>query len=288
MQKLGRREFIGKTTMGLGAALTLANLPMLLRANPYFVDVPLGFQTFPIRDRLGKDFTGTLKTMQGFGYELVEMCAPDDYKDIGFGSLVGTKAADLKTMIADTGLTCPSCHFGWGGLKDHLDERIEFAHGLGLSQMICSTFWIQDKATLDDYKKNADQLNKVAEKIKGAGMATGFHNHEFEFHELDGQLIYDALMATFDPALVKMQFQTEVIKLGYKASTYFTKYPGRFISSHLSDWTTDKKEVPIGQGMIDWKEYFPAAKTGGVRNFFVEMNFETFEPSAAYIHQLKI
>jgi len=274
--------------MGLGAALTLANLPMQLRANPYYVDVPLGFQTFPIRDRLGKDFTGTLKTMRGYGYDLVEMCAPDDYKDIGFGSLVGTKPADLKTMITDTGLICPSCHFGWGGLKDHLDERIEFAHGLGLSQMICSTFWIQDKATLDDYKKNADQLNKVAEKIKGAGMATGFHNHEFEFHELDGQLIYDALMATFDPALVKMQFQTEVIKLGYKASTYFTKYPGRFISSHLSDWTTDKKEVPIGQGIIDWKEYFPAAKTGGVKNFFVEMNFETFEPSAAYIHQLKI
>jgi len=274
--------------MGLGAAWTLSNIPTVLRATPHFVDVPLGFQTFPIRDRLGKDFAGTLKTMRGYGYDLVEMCAPDDYKDIGFGSLVGTKPADLKSMIADTGLICPSCHFGWGGLKDHLDERIEFAHGLGLSQMICSTFWIQDKATLDDYKKNADQLNKVAEKIKGAGMATGFHNHEFEFHELDGQLIYDALMATFDPALVKMQFQTEVINLGYKASTYFTKYPGRFISSHLSDWTTDKKEVPIGQGVIDWKEYFPAAKTGGVKNFFVEMNFETFEPSAAYIHRLKI
>ena len=288
MQKSTRRKFIGQTTIGLGAALTLANLPTVLRANSRYVDIPLGFQTFPIRDRLGKDFTGTLKTMRGFGYDLVEMCAPDDYKDIGFGSLVGTKPADLKSMIADTGLVCPSCHFGWGGLKDHLDERIEFAHGLGLSQMICSTFWIQDKATLDDYKKNADQLNKIAEKIKAAGMATGFHNHEFEFHELDGQLIYDALMATFDPALVKMQFQTEVINLGYKASTYFTKYPGRFISSHLSDWTTDKKEVPIGQGVIDWKEYFPAAKTGGVKNFFVEMNFETFEPSAAYIHQLKI
>jgi sugar phosphate isomerase/epimerase len=287
MQKLGRREFIGQTAMGLGAALTLASLPTLLRANPYFVDVPLGFQTYPIRDRLGKDFTGTLKTLRGYGYDLVEMCAPDDYKDIGFGSLVGTKPADLKRMIADTGLVCPSCHFGWGGLKDHLNERIEFANGLGLTQMICSTFWLPNTSTLDDYKKNAEQLNKIAEKIKAAGMVTGFHNHSMEFHELDGQLIYDALMATFDPSLVKMQFQTEVINLGYKASTYFSKYPGRFISSHLSDWSADKKYVPIGQGVIDWKEFFQTARTGGVKNFFVEMNFETFEPSATYIHSLK-
>jgi sugar phosphate isomerase/epimerase len=287
MQKLNRRAFIGQTATGLGAAWAFSQLPVQLLASPEFKQLKLGFQTFPIRDRLGKDFTGTLKTMRGFGYRLVEMCAPKDYADIGFGSLVDTKPADLKSMIAETGLTCPSCHFGWGGFKDHLDERIEFAQGLGLSQMVCSTFGLPNTATLDDYKKNAEQLNKIAEKIKAAGMVTGFHNHSMEFHELDGQLIYDALMASFDPALVKMQFQTEVINLGYKASTYFNKYPGRFISSHLSDWSADKKYVPIGQGVIDWAAFFRAAKTGGVKNFFVEMNFETFEPSAAYIHHLK-
>jgi len=107
-----------------------------------------------------------------------------------------------------------------------------------------------------------------------------------EFATLDGQLIYDALMKQFDSKLVKMQFQTEVINLGYKASTYFNKYPGRFISSHLSDWTTEKKEVPIGQGVIDWKEFFVAAKTGGVQNYFVEMSFDNMKPGAAYIHEL--
>ena len=83
-----------------------------------------------------------------------------------------------------------------------------------------------------------------------------------------------------------MQFQTEVINLGFKAATYFKKYPGRFISAHLSDWTADKKQAPIGQGIIDWKEFFSAAKTGGVENFFVEMDFNTFRDSAAYIKGL--
>jgi len=117
-------------------------------------------------------------------------------------------------------------------------------------------------------------------------MQAGFHNHEFEFHLLDNQLIYDALMSRFDPDLVKMQFQTEVVNLGYQASTYFNKYPGRFISSHLSDWTIDKKETVIGQGVIDWKEFFVAAKIGGVQNFFVEMNFDKLQDSATYLHQI--
>ena len=79
---------------------------------------------------------------------------------------------------------------------------------------------------------------------------------------------------------------TLVINLGYRASDYFKKYPGRFVSSHLSDWTADKKEVPIGQGVIDWKEFFAAAKTGGVKNFFVEMSPDKFKDSAEYIQKL--
>jgi sugar phosphate isomerase/epimerase len=236
---------------------------------------------------LAKDFAGTLKTMANFEYQLVEMCSPTGYANAGFGFLANVKTADIKSIITDAGLTCPSCHFGFGELTtDKLDERIEFARELGLTQMVCSTFSLPKTAVLKDYYDAADKLNKAAEKIKKAGMQTGFHNHEMEFAMLEGQLIYDALMSRFDPDLIKMQFQTEVIKLGYKASTYFTKYPGRFISSHLSDWTAGKKQVPVGQGVIDWKEFFATAKTGGVKNFFVEMDFDKFKDSATYIKGL--
>ncbi|MHA4806677.1 sugar phosphate isomerase/epimerase family protein [Flavitalea flava] len=288
MKKINRRSFIGRAALGVGAAWTMAQMPAGLNAAPVaaFSNMPVGFQTFPIRDILAKDFAGTLKMMAGFGYKLVEMCSPKGYADIGFGPLVKMTAADMRSIIGDAGLTCPSCHFGFEELTGKLDEKIEFSRQLGLSQMICSTFWLPATSTLKDYQSAADKLNKAAEKIKQAGMQAGFHNHEFEFSKLDGQLIYDALMNTFDPDLVKMQFQTEVINLGFKASTYFEKYPGRFISAHLSDWTPEKKEVPVGQGIIDWKEFFSAAKTGGVKNFFVEMNLDKFKDSAAYIHGL--
>jgi sugar phosphate isomerase/epimerase len=141
---------------------------------------------------------------------------------------------------------------------------------------------------LSDYQASADKLNQAAQKIKNAGMQTGFHNHEFEFAKLNGQLIYDVLMHRFDPNLVKMQFQTEVINLGYKAADYFKKYPGRFISSHLSDWTADKKEVPIGDGIINWKEFFKAAKTAGIQNIFVEMDLPDLKGSAQNIQKMKV
>ncbi len=286
MKKLNRREFITRAAMGSGAALALSQLPKELFANAAFNDIPVGFQSWTIKEQLSKDFAGTLKMMSGQGYKLIEMCSPKGYATIGFGAFVDMKPADMRKIINDAGLTCPSCHFGSAELFDDVDARIEWSQQVGLTQMICSTFWLPKTATLKDYQDAADKLNKSAEKIKKAGMQAGFHNHEFEFATLDGQLIYDALMAKFDPDLVKMQFQTEVINLGYKAADYFKKYPGRFISAHLSDWTADKKEVPVGQGVIDWKDFFAAAKTGGVKNFFVEMAPDKFKDSASYISKL--
>lgn len=284
---MNRRQFT-KTAISAAAAIAFYKTAAAALRTA-FINIPLGFQSWPIKDMLGKDFPGTMKTMSGMGYKLIELCSPAGYKDIGFGFLANMPAADIKKTIEDSGLHCPSCHFGFPELTGHLDQSIEFAHSMGLSQMICSTFGLPKTAHLSDYQAAADKLNIAAEKIGNAGMQTGFHNHEFEFATLDGTLIYDALMARFDPKLVKMQFQTEVINLGYKAATYFEKYPKRFISAHLSDWTADKKEVPIGQGVIDWHEFFKAAKTGGVKNsggldnYFVEMRFDTLADSEKYL-----
>jgi sugar phosphate isomerase/epimerase len=287
-EKINRRAFLNTTAKATGAFLVLSQLPSQIFAAASANKMPLGFQTFTVRDMLGKDLSGTLKMIAGMGYELTEMCSPKGYEMIGFGPLAKMKTADIRSIITDAGLICPSCHFGFGEFADDkIDERIEFAHQLGLSQMICSTFWLPKTATLNDYLAAADKLNKAAEKIKKAGLQAGFHNHDFEFQILDGELIYDALLKRFDPDLVKLQFQTQVIVHGYKAADYFKKFPGRFISSHLSDWTSDKKEMAIGKGVIDWKEYFAAAKTAGVKEFFVEMNLDKFKDSAAYIHNMQ-
>ena len=287
MTKVNRRTFLSATAKASASAVVLARLPFDFFANAKTLGMPLGFQSWTIKDKLSADFPGTLKMMADQGYKLIEMCSPKGYEKIGFGEFTKMKTSDIRKTIEDAGMTCPSCHFGAAEFNDeNLDDRIQFAKDMGMTQMICSTFWLPKTATINDYLAAADKLNKAGEKIKKAGLQAGFHNHDFEFVKLDGQLIYDALLARFDPDLVKLQFQTQVVVHGYKAADYFKKYPGRFISAHLSDWTADKKEVPVGQGVIDWKEFFAAAKTGGIKNIFVEMAPDKFKDSATYIQKL--
>jgi sugar phosphate isomerase/epimerase len=146
---------------------------------------------------------------------------------------------------------------------------------------------LSEKATMSDWQKAAGDLNKIGVKVKNAGLQMGFHNHHGEFAKIGDTIIYDVLMKEFDPAIVKMQFQVAVISIGYKASTYFKKYPGRFISAHLADWSPEtKKNVPIGKGIVDWKEFFASLDTGGVKNIFVEMDPDTFKESADYLHSI--
>lgn len=282
-----RRYFIRKTAAGLGGAFLFSSLPATLLAQSRALNIPIGFQTFPIREQLSKDVAGVFRMMAAQGYQQTELCSPKGYEKMGFAPLAAMKTAELKNIIRDAGLSCPSCHFGPNEFSDEtINDRIEFAQEMGLRHMILSTFWLPKTATIADYQKAADGLNKAAEKIKKAGMQAAFHNHSFEFATIDGRLIYDALLERFDPDLVKLQFQTEVINLGYKAADYFNKFPGRFISAHLSDWTKEKKQVPVGQGVIDWKEFFAAAKTSGVQTFFVEMEPDKFKESAAFLRSV--
>ena len=165
MNSIHRRTFLTATTKAAAATLVLSKLPSQLFAAAAAHKMPIGFQTFTVRDMLAKDFAGTLKIMAGMGYQLTEMCSPKGYEMIGFGPLVKIKPADMRKIITDSGLSCPSCHFGFGEFADDkLDERIEFAQQLGLSHMVCSTFWLPNTATLKDYLDAAEKLNKALEK----------------------------------------------------------------------------------------------------------------------------
>ncbi len=282
--KTTRRDFIKTTGVAIGSAALLSSVPfnMIGCAAPKPKD--FGFQVWTIKDELIANFPGTLKKMADLGYKQVEMCSPLGYTSSGFGPLNEMSGTEMKKIIDDSGLTCISSHYGMGELRDSLDNRIEWATQLGMKQMVASSFWLPEGASVDDYRKACDELSVIGEKTKAAGIQMVFHNHHMEFEKRGEELIYEEMMKVLNPDLVKMQFQVAVVNIGYKAADYFRKYPGRFQSAHLADWSKEKDaQVPIGQGDVDWKDFFEAAKIGGVQNYFVEMDPETFEPSAEYL-----
>jgi sugar phosphate isomerase/epimerase len=258
-----------------------------LSANP--LGMPIGCQTYPVRAMIGQDFTGTIKQLVEVGFQSVELCSPVGYASSGFGVLAKYKGPELRKMLQDLGVHCESSHFDMKELRENLPERIAWAKDLGLTQMIVPTLNGPRNPTMDDVKRAADEYNRIAEQTARAGIQQGLHNENFELTEVNGRRTYDILLDLLDPKLVKFQFQCSTVSRGYDAAEYFTKYPGRFFSMHVQDWSAETKTiVPVGKGSLDWKKIFTAAKTGGLHNYFVEMNLDLMKASIPYLRDLRV
>src|SRR6516165_78251 len=266
MCALSRREFLRTAATSSAAIAFLGANPLELSADP--LGLPIGCQTWPVRALIAKDFPGTIKQLADAGFQSIELCSPYGYEEFGFGGLAKYSPAELRK---------------------NQERSIGWAKDIGLTQMLVPSLGGPKNPTMDDVKRAADEYNKMAERSAKTGIQQGLHNEEFELSTVNGKRTYDILFELLDPKLVKFQFQVSTISQGYDAAEYFTKYPGRFISMHAQGWSAEtKKIVPIGQGTLDWKKIFTAAKIGGIKNYFVEMDLEKMRASVPYLRQLQV
>jgi len=287
MSELSRRAFIKNTATAAAAVSLFSTGAFELDANP--LGLPIGCQTWPVREGIAKDFPGTIKQLAAAGFHHIEICSPVGYDDSGFGGLAKFKGSELRKMLNDWGVKCISSHFSMEELRKDQPARIAWAQDLGLTQMLVASLGGPEHPTMDDVKRAAEEYNKIGEKAAAAGIQQGLHNEGFETSSVDGQRTYDLLFGLLDPKLVKFQFQVSTISEGFDAAEYLAKYPGRFISMHVQGWDAKtKKIVPVGQGTLDWKKIFTAAKTGGVKNYFVEMDFAMMKASVPYLRHLQV
>jgi len=287
MTGISRRTFFKNAAADAAAAGLVSVSALKLRANP--LGLPIGCQTYPVRKMIAQDFPGTLKKLSDAGFQRVELCSPWGYADSGFGGLAKYKGAELRRILGDAGLECHSSHFDIKELRSNMPDRIAWAKDIGLTQMMVPSLNGPRNPTMDDVKRAADEYNKIAEQAAQADIQQGLHNEGFELSTVDGKRTYDILFDLLDPKLVKFQFQVSTISRGYDAAQYFNKYPGRFISMHVQGWSAPEgKIVAVGQGTLNSKEIFTAAKTGGIKNYFVEMNLDLMQASVPYLRKLDV
>ncbi len=287
MPAISRRKFLKNAARHATVAGVLSAVGLELRANP--LGLPIGCQTWPVRNMIAKDFPGTIQQLVAAGFQTIELCSPVGYADSGFAGLAKYKGTELRKMLDDLGVKCESSHFGIEELRKNQADRIAWAKDVGLTQMIVPSLDGPKKPTMDDVKRAADEYNKMGAQAAKAGIQQGLHNEDFELTAVEGKRTYDLLLELLDPKLVKFQFQVSTISRGYDAAEYFLKYPGRFFSMHVQGWSAEAKKImPVGQDTLDWKKIFGAAKTGGVKNYFVEMNLDMMRASVPYLRQLQV
>jgi sugar phosphate isomerase/epimerase len=304
MATISRRDFMKSAMACSGAAGVLVANAAELRANP--LGLPIGCQVYPLRPML-KDFPAFAKTMADIGVTTLELCSP-----IGYGGdfMALANGKEVRKILADHGMKSESSHFSMPELRKNQEKSIAWAKEVGITQMITASLGEGNggnSPTLDQVKWAADEYNKIAAVAATAGIQQGLHNEGFELSMVDGKRTYDLLFDLLDPKLVKFQFQMSTITAGLVGAEYFLKYPGRFISMHLQDVDMNapvpapspkgakagrrggrRPQVAVGKGTIDWVKTFTTAKTGGVKNYFVEQSWDLTQQSVAFLKALEV
>ena len=225
----------------------------------------VGLQLCTLRDLMAKDPKGTLKQVADIGYKEVEGFG---YAD---GKFFGMTPMEYKAVLRDLGLSAPSGHYttgnvmkGTGTLTNGWQQAVDDAAALGQQYMVCAYLFPPERTKLDDYKAFADLFNASAEVCRKAGMQFCYHNHDFEFKELEGQMPFDLLLSQTDPKLVQMELDLYWATFANQDPVaLFRKNPGRFPLWHVKDMekTPERAFAPVGTGSIDFQRIFDARKT---------------------------
>lgn len=269
-EKISRQQFLKVGALATSAAL-LSKAEVFAKApkNP-------GLQLYTLRDAMAKDPDGTLKKVAEIGYKEVESFGYADGKF--FGKTPKEYAAFLKSL----GLSTPSGHYNSGlfrGMKgtqaDVWKRATEDAAIAGQKYMVWAYLFPQERTKIDDYKRHIELFNASAEICKSAGIQFAYHNHDFEFQSLDGQLPYDMILKQTDANLVKLELDIYWATFAGKDPVeLFKQHPGRFPLWHVKDMAkTEKREfAEVGTGSIDFQRIFDARKTAGMTHYFVEQD----------------
>ena len=286
-----RRQLLKQLTLFTAGTAILKDT----NAFSFYGSKKIGIQLYTLRDQMAKDPKDTLTKLAAMGFQEVE--------NFGYnGKFFGMEPAEYKSVLSELKLSAPSGHYLYGNFGNKKnpgtvlhgwDKAVEDAVAIGQKYMVVAYLMPEERTSIADYKKIAADLNVAGEKCRKAGIQLCYHNHDFEFKAIDGQIPFDILTKETDPKLVKLELDLYWIsKAGKNPIELFNQYKGRVALWHVKDMdkTADKNFTEVGSGVIDFVSIFKNAKLSGMNHFFVEQDqcpgspFDSVQKSISYIN----
>ncbi len=260
-----RREFLSKTAQ---ATALLAVLPQFSCASKTVLNGKIykdfGIQLWTLRDIIDANPKQTIADVAKMGFTQIESFEGKQ------GIFWGMTPQDFGSFLKDQNLSIISAHCDW--TKD-LSRKASEVASIGGKYIVCP--WLGPQKTIDDYKKASEQFNKAGIICRQEGLRFAYHNHDYSFKELEGQLPQDIFMSYTDDALVDFEMDMYwVVTAGVDPVSYLEKHKNRFKLCHIKDRTKNSTEqfdsCTLGEGNIDYANILKKAKDLGMQHFIYE------------------
>lgn len=294
-----RRAFLQTT-----AALTAAGLFPWTPAEAGMLS-NIGINLFSIPKMLEKDFRGGMEFLSRLGFKEIELYGPFPFSSevakkgwaqvtpaLGFSGsgYYGKTAAEVKSILADNKLSTPAIHTDLETMRNHMDKLGEAGQTLGFTYIGLPSLPAEFRKTLDDYKRAADEFNRIGAAAKKVGLRFAYHNHGYGLQPINNVTPLHLILDNTDPGLVFFEMDLFWTTAGgADPIELFTKYPGRYHMMHVKDMKKKARfsgdggdpnqwielfpyMTSAGEGVLDLKAILTKAKASGVKHFFVEQD----------------
>jgi sugar phosphate isomerase/epimerase len=221
---------------------------------------PIGVQLYTVRSEMEKGVEQTLERVAEIGYTEVE-----------FAGYFGHSPTEIRDLLARTGLRSPSAHIAPSFEPEAWAEILDDANEAGHEYVVVAWTPENMRADLDGWRRTAETMSRAGEQARAAGLQYAYHNHDFEFTEMEGRVAFEVFCEESDPDLVQIELDLFwIIHGGADPIAFINRWPGRIPMVHVKDRTAAGEMVDVGAGVIDWKGIFQHIDEGGMKHFFVE------------------
>jgi len=250
-----------------------------------------GIQLWSVRDDLAKDPKGVLKQLASYGYKQIESF------EGGKGIFWGMTNTEFKSYMDELGMKIIASHCD---INKDFEAKAADAAAIGMKYLICP--WKGPQKDIDAFKKFAEEFNQKGEICKKNGIRFAYHNHDYSFVNMNGEMGQDVMMKNTDPKLVDFELDMYwVVAGGQDIEKWLNKYPKRFRLCHVKDRkknaTATEKDasVVVGTGSIDYAKILKTAKKQGMEYYIIEQEkwegttpMQAAQANAGYMKSLSI
>lgn len=229
----------------------------------------IGAQLYTVRDYCTntEDFARTLRRIADIGYTAVQVSGTCAYE-----------GEWLAQQLKETGLTCGLTHYSPADMIENpaavVEKHKKFdCKYIGVGAMP-NIFAENSRAT---WEKFLTDFSPVVKKFKEMGCLLMYHNHHYEFMDVNGETAWDFLKKNFSSD--EMGFTVDVhwvLAGGHDPIVELKDLSGRIPCVHFKDFTAtlsgERRYAPVGEGILDFSNIARTCTDLGVEYAFVEQD----------------